>query len=401
MRSSASLFLLLLLSALLYPGEESSSLAYLNALRQKSGLIPLQENRLLNRAAASHANYLVLYQEMGHLEQHRHKGYTGKTPSERVVYHGYASKDVMENIAVNAQNGASAVDELFAAIYHRFVFLSFDKDEIGAGSAETEIYKRTQNAYVYKLGSSKLNLLCQKTFVPVSGVIYLQNVCKKSDRLLPQALYEKKQEEIISKNAKVVLHPYPGQQGVMPAFYNEIPDPLPDYDVSGYPVSVQFNDLYYTTVRLRSFRLFDDDENKEIPMSRILTHENDPHQRLKKTQFALMPIKRLEYGTTYRAAFEAEIDGEPYLKSWKFTTRSFKEKLYQVEKEETILKSEPGSTVILYFVPRSGRDLLLRYRSSKGLKVTLIDQNTLKVSIPQQSYGEATVKAGGRTVRFR
>lgn len=400
MRFSGSLSFFLLLSALLYPGEKSSSLAYLNTLRQKSGLIPLEENRLLNHAAASHANYLVLHQGMGHLEQHGHKGYTGKTPSERVVYHGYASKDVMENIAVNAKNGDSAVDELFAAIYHRFVFLSFDKDEIGAGSAETEIYKRTQNAYVYKLGSSKLNLLCQKTFVPVSGVIYLQNVCKKSDLLLPQALYENRQEEIKSKNAKVVLHPYPGQQGVMPAFYNEVPDPLPDYEVSGYPVSVQFNDLYYTTVRLKSFRLFDE-EGREISMSRILTHANDPHQRLKKTQFALMPIKRLEYGTTYRAAFEAEIDGGPYHKSWKFTTRSFKEKLYRVEKEETMIKAEPGSTVILYFVPRSGRDLLLRYRSSKGLKVTLIDQNTLKVSIPQQPYGEATVKAGGRTVRFR
>ncbi|MBN2248948.1 MAG: CAP domain-containing protein, partial [Campylobacterales bacterium] len=394
------LLLLLLLSALLYSGEEGRSLDYLNALRQKSGLIPLQGNRLLNLAAASHANYLVLHQQIGHLEQHGHRGYTGKTPADRVVYHGYASKDVMENIAVNAKNGASAVDDLLSAIYHRFVFLSFDKDQIGAGRAETDIRKRTQNAYVYKLGSSKLNLLCQKAFIPVSGVRYLQNGCKSSGLLLPQTLYEKKQQEIKSKNAEVVLHPYPGQQGVMPAFYNEVPDPLPDYDVSGYPVSVQFNDLYYTGIKLRSFRLFDE-ENKEIPMSRILTHANDPHQRLKKMQFALMPIKRLEYATTYRVVFEAEVDGEPYQKSWKFTTRSFKEKLYRIEKEETMLRAEPGSTVILYFVPRSGSDLLRRYRASKGLKVTLIDQNTLKVSIPQQLRSEANIMSGGRTVRFK
>ena len=401
MRFSAFVSFLLLLSAFLYAGEERRSLDYLNALRQKSGMIPLQENRLLNQAATSHANYLVLHQQMGHLEQHGHRGFTGKTPSERAVYHGYASKDVMENIAVNAQNGASAVDDLFAAIYHRFVFLSFDKDQIGVGSAEANSLKYTKNAYVYKLGSSKLNALCQKDFIPVSGVMYLQHVCKKSDRLLPQALYEKKQEAIKSNNAKAVLHPYPGQQEVMPAFYNEVPDPLPDYEVSGYPVSVQFNECFYSSVRLRSFRLFDDDENKEIPMSRILTHANDPHRRLKKMQFALMPIQRLEYGTTYRAEFEAEIDGAPYRKSWKFTTRSFKEKLYRVEKEETMLKAEPGSTVILYFVPRSGRDLLRSYRSSKGLKVTLIDQNTLKVSIPQQLLGEVSLSGGGRTVWFK
>lgn len=399
MRFSASLFLLLL-SALLYSGEERRSLDYLNALRQKSGLLPLQENRLLNRAAASHANYLVLHQQMGHLEKYGHRGYTGKTPSDRVVYHGYASKDVMENIAANAKNGASAVDDLFSAIYHRFVFLSFDKDQIGIGRAETDIRKRTKNAYVYKLGSSKLNALCRKTFIPVSGVKYLQNACKSSDLLLPQTLYEKKQQEIKSKNAEVVLHPYPGQRGVMPAFYNEVPDPLPDYEVSGYPVSVQFNDLYYTGIKLKSFRLFDE-ENKEIPMSRILTHANDPHQRLKKMQFALMPIQRLEYGTTYRAEFEAEVDGEPYQKSWKFTTRSFKEKLYRIEKNETSLKAEAGSTVILYFVPRSGSDLLRRYRASKELKVTLIDQNTLKVSIPEQLSGEASIRGGGRTVWFK
>lgn len=399
MRSSTSL-LLLLLSTLLYSGEERGSLDHLNALRKKSGLIPLQENRLLNRAAASHANYLLLHQQVGHLEQYGRSGYTGKTPADRVVYHGYASKDVTENIAVNANNATSAVDDLFAAIYHRFVFLSFDKDQIGVGNAEANSRKHTKNAYVYKLGSSKLNALCQKDFAPVGGVMYLQHACKNSDRLLPKTLHKKKQNEIKSSNAKVVFYPYPGQHEVMSAFYNEVPDPLPDYDVSGYPVSVQFNDLYYTGIKLKSFRLFDE-ENKEIPMSRILTHANDPHQRLKKMQFALMPIKRLEYATTYRAVFEAEVDGKPYQKSWKFTTRSFREKLYRIEKEKTTLRAEAGSTVILYFVPRSGSDLLRRYRASKGLKVTLIDQNTLKVSIPEQLSGEVSLSGGGRTVWFK
>jgi hypothetical protein len=400
MRSNVYILVLSLLTVLLTAEEEKSGLEHLNTLRQKSGLMPLQENRRLSKAASSHAHYLVLHQEIGHLEQRNRKGYTGKTPSDRVVYQGYDSKDVMENVAVNAQNGTAAVDELLAAIYHRFVFLNFDKDQIGVGRASTKSAKRTKNAYVYKLGSSKLNALCRRAFIPVRGNLYLKDVCKNSESLIPQELYEKKQKEIKYRNAKVVLHPYPGQKEVKPAFYNEEPDPLPDYDVSGYPVSVEFSDLYYKSIRLKSFRLFDD-ENREIPMRRILTHANDPHHRLKKTQFALMPIKRLEYETDYKAEFEAVVDGEPYHRSWEFTTRSFEEKLYRITKKDTILNGDSGSTFILYFVPKSRNDLLKSFRATSGVKVSFIDQNTLRVEIPQRLKGKARVKSGGRSVLFK
>lgn len=398
MRSNAVILTVLLLFSLL-DAKEEGGLAYLNTLRQKSGLIPLQENRLLNKAAASHANYLISNQKLGHLEHQENRGYTGKTPAERAVYHGYFSKDVMENIAVNAKSGTEAIDDLFAAIYHRFVFLNFEKDQIGVGRALADRSKRLKNAYVYNLGSSKLNVLCKKTFIPVSGNLYLKDVCINRDALIPQSLYEKKEKEIKSRNTKVVLHPYPGQKEVKPAFYNEEPDPLPDYDVSGYPVSVQFNDRYYHSIELKSFRLFDD-QNREITMYRILKHANDPHQRLKKTEFALMPIKRLEYATTYRAEFEAVVDGEPYQRSWEFTTKRFKEKLYRIAKQTTRIDALPGSTLILYFVPRSPHDVLKNYRVTQGLKVSFIDHNTLKVTLPKKIQKEMKLKAGRNIVIF-
>ncbi|MFT7880634.1 MAG: CAP domain-containing protein [Sulfurimonas sp.] len=372
---------------------------YLNTLRQKSGLIPLQEIRQLNHAAASHAHYLMEHQKLGHLEHQGHKGYTGKTPAERVVYHGYFSKDVMENIALNAKSDTAAVDDLLSAIYHRFVFLNLDKDQIGIGRASADRFKRLKDAYVYNLGSSKLNALCKKSFIPIRGNLYLKDVCKNRDALIPQSLYEKKQKEIKYRNSKVVLHPYPGQTEVMTVFYNEEPDPLPDYAVSGYPVSVQFNDRYYHSIALKSFRLIDD-ENREIPMCRTLTHSNDPHQRLKKTEFALMPIKRLEYATTYRAEFEAVVDGELYQRSWEFTTKRFKEKFYRITKQKSRISAVPGSTLILYFVPDSPNDVLNSYRVTQGLKVSFIDHNTLKVTLPKNLRKEMKLKVGRNIVIF-
>ncbi|UFH60199.1 CAP domain-containing protein [Sulfurovum mangrovi] len=398
MRSNA-LFLILLLSVLLKAGEERRVLDYLNQVRQHSGLIPLQENNTLNKAAASHAHYLIEHQKLGHLEDQGHKNYTGRTPADRVVYHGYFSKDVMENIAVNTKSETASVDDLLSAIYHRFVFLSFDKDQIGIGSASTGRLQSIKNAYVYNLGSSKLNALCHKAFVPSFGTLYLKEVCKNRDTLIPQSLYEKEQQQIKSRNAKIVLHPYPGQKEVITAFYNEEPDPLPDYDVSGYPVSVQFNDLHFHTIELKTFRLFNE-ENQEISPKRVLSYANDPHHHLKKTEFVFMPIRRLEYATTYRAEFEAVVDGELYQRSWEFTTKSFRDKLYRITEKKTRLNVEPGSTLILYFVPASPHDLLKGFRATHGLKVSLVDQNTVKVTVPKKYQNGLRLEAGRHIVLF-
>lgn len=392
--------LLLFLTVFLAAKEESASLDYLNSLRQNSGMIPLKINNSLTKASAAHANYLVRHQVVGHLQSAGFKEYTGETPTKRVLRFGYPSKDVMENLSVNARSDRASIDDLLAAIYHRFVFLSFDKDEIGMGFASTTKEKLIKEVHVYNLGSSKLRALCRKSFVPVSGVVYIQNACKKDEQLIPSSLYEKNRTEVKYQNPKAVFHPYPGQEEVGTVFYNETPDPLPDYKVSGYPISVQFNDAYYNSVTLKAFRLFDE-YGKEVEMNRVLTHATDPHQKLKNTEFALMPIKRLEYGMTYSVDFEARMDGEKYKKSWKFTTKRFPQKLYRIVKTKTDLKLKEGDTVILYFVPQSPNDILTRYRASEGLEIALIDQNTMKVTLKQKLNTSQRIEASGRVVVMR
>ena len=60
-----SLFILLVLVSL-EASDEHEGLAYLNSIREKSGLIKLKINKALQHAAASHANYLIQHQKNGH-----------------------------------------------------------------------------------------------------------------------------------------------------------------------------------------------------------------------------------------------------------------------------------------------------------------------------------------------
>ena len=389
----------LLIFSTLDAKEHQSALKYLNSIRQDAGLIQFKPNKKLDKAAASHANYLVRQQKIGHYEKKGWGGYTGKIPSDRVLHAGYASKAVMENVTVNTKTSDKSIDTLFAAIYHRFVFLNFDKDEIGIGSTFTKKKRSITSSFVYNIGSTAISKLCKtSSFFMQDGVYYMQNLCKNSANIVPQTLFEEKQNEIREKNSKTVLYPYPNATNVSPVFYTENPHPLPGSKVSGYPVSVQFNPAFYKKVKLKKFRLFDA-EGKEIKKYKVLTHKNDKNHRFTKLQFAFMPLKRLEYGTTYRAEFEAVADGKKVKKSWRFTTKKPKGTLYKITKKKTTLKVNRGEKIVLYFEPRSKKDVLGRIKYTGKLHTTYLDKNTLLVTMPNKRSARGySLKAGAREV---
>jgi hypothetical protein len=402
MRSSLKILFISVLFLGLAKAQDANALHYLNDLRHKSGLIPFKSNHILNRAAKAHARYLIRQQINTHYEKRGRRGFVGKTPSDRVVRYGYASQDVMENVSTNTKNAKASVAYLFSAIYHRFAFLNFDKDEIGIGSADSTRKSVIIRAAVYDMGSSRLNSVCKKSFPLKNGSMYMTQVCADNQKMVPLSIYQKSKNEVRQKNAKVVYFPYDGQKDVVPAFYKEFPDPLPGYEVSGYPVSIQFNPIYYEEKKiiLKTFKLYDS-SGRRLKNTRVLTWKNDPNRRFKKGEFALMPLKRLEYGMTYTALFEAKIDGRKYTKKWSFTTKRFKEKLYRITKTNVTLNVKSGSTIILYFVPRSGNDLFRGYQSRGGIKVSFIDQNTLKVMLPRSISQHTSLKVNKREVRFQ
>ncbi len=375
---------LLLTFVTLHAKEDQNALGYLNSIRQDAGLIQFKPNKKLAKAAASHAKYLVRQQKNGHYEKRGWGGYTGKMPSDRVLRAGYDTKAVMENVSVNTKTSHQSIDTLFAAIYHRFVFLNFDKDEIGIGSAFTKKKRRITSSFVYNIGSTEIAKLCKKYYSKQNGFFYIQNLCKDSSIVVPEYLLQERQNEIRLKNSQVVLYPYSDAKNIPPVFYTENPHPLPGSRVSGYPVSVQLNPASYTNVKLKKFRLFDA-EGKEITKYKVLTHKNDKNHRFTTLQFAFMPLKRLEYGTTYRVEFEALADGKRVQKRWSFSTIKPREPLFKVVGKKNSVPVKAGKTVILYFQPISKKDILKGLKKSRDLKVVYLDKNTLSVTLPKKS----------------
>jgi len=91
--------------------------------------------------------------------------------------------------------------------------------------------------------------LCQTTAGPVEFEI--------------SSSYRQELDDVLyRKSPDFVIWPPEGAVEVSPVFYEEIPDPLPDYEVSGYPLSVQFNPGLYSSVRLRNFTLEVQEEDK-------------------------------------------------------------------------------------------------------------------------------------------
>lgn len=393
-----------LLTVLLLVSLEANSgnegLAYLNSIRAQAGLIKLKPNKALQNAAVSHAKYLIENQTNGHYEKKGKYAYTGITPSNRVTKAGYPSTFVMENLSVNTVGQEKSIENLFAAIYHRFVFLNLDKDEIGFGVASTQMNRQIKRAYVYDMGSSRVSKLCNQSFTMKNGVYYMKDICNQSAKMVPKSLFEEKQDEVRRANRDIIVYPYAEQKNVWPAFYNESPDPLPGYKVSGFPISVQFNPADYKSVTLRSFRLYDENAN-EIKETRILQHKNDHNHLLTKLEFALMPLKRLEFDTKYTAVFEAVADGNQVKKRWSFRTVKPQENIYRITKDKTKLTVPSGSTAVLYMVPNSREDIVYRYRSAGGIKVSFLDQNTLSIIFPKRrSSGRVSLDVGKKKVFF-
>ena len=133
-----------------------------------------------------------------------------------------------------------------------------------------------------------------------------------------------------AENPRYIRWPANNMKNVDVAFYNEIPDPLPDLEASGYPFSLQFNPakvkkVSILTVNLAYQPLLNKTENAWVAVKSIrqLNQATDPNQKLTALQFAWFPLQKLRWGTTYRVIIKAKIDGKIERLQWQFKTKSF------------------------------------------------------------------------------
>jgi len=340
--------------------EEKNALEYLNTLRVGAGLIPFHSHPQLNIAARNHANYLTNHLTFGHKEDVRAKDFTGEFASARVVHVGYTAPQVIENVSANNPNYKESIDGLFAAIYHRLAFLDFRADSIGIGISQNP-YRKAHTAFVYDMSSKGLEAL-------------YKNRANVNEKNLNSVLDNTKK-----LNKEVVIYPFDGQKEVPPAFFDELPDPLPDHRVSGFPISISFNSLYHKEAELLTFELYDS-EGIQIKESVIFDHKTDPNKRLEKLDFVLFPLKRLEWNRQYHLKFSAMVDQKLIEKEWSFSTQTFKMPLHIVKSNNELYSMKEHESHIFYFPPSSKVDLLHNIAYPKNIDLAFIDKNTIKLT---------------------
>ena len=357
--------------------------SYLNQIRTAMGMQRLSNNPNLQSAAKAHAYYLVTNNEDGHEESEGHKNFTAQHAAERAFFFGYDSVMVSENLSTQNHNARRSVDGLFSAIYHRFGFLSPTISEVGVGIVQDES-DSAKSAFVYLMGNSDLNALCSgKSFTGV-GI---------KDKDFTEALNSSK-----GNNPDIILYPYEGQKEVPPAFYAEVPDPLPDHEVSGFPISVEFNDYFFKEVTLISFDLYD--EKDAIVEVQLMDSDNDPHQRFTANQFTIFPIKRLEYNHTYRAELHYESKGKKRTISWHFSTKEIREKLYTITEMSDEITIEAKKSAVIYFQPVDAHDLIKDMLFPVDVDVQFLDNNTIKLTVMSEDLDDFEIKSERRKLKI-
>jgi len=371
--------------------EENQALEYLNKLRVGAGLIPLRKNEKLADAATNHANYLIVNNLIGHYEDKNKIGYTGDYGSQRSIHSGYKTSMVIENISNNNISAKESIDGLMGAIYHRFGFLDFHIDEIGIGIKQS--YKdKSQTAFVYDMGSHNLEEVCQKKNSITSGE-YASNICADKSLKIRAELFNRVLDSNRKRNKKVVIYPYNNQTDIPPAFYDELPDPLPNYSVSGFPISISFNDSYFRKIEMISFKLFDKN-NKEIKNTIVYDYKTDPNQRLKKFEFALFPLKRLAWNSQYSVEFIYKNGNKIKKKYWSFKTRKFEKPIHKVTSTNNSFNVNIGETNIFYFPPKTRKDILGNLKYPANLDINFIDKNTIELVVNSADSKSITLDIG-------
>jgi len=264
---------------------------WINFRRRQIGIPELKQNTLVDSAAQAHSDYqkLLPIKSSGdpadptHTEESGRAGFTGvelrarlNTAGYTFAKNSYAYGEVIS--ATSSNSGAYMAEELITAIYHRFAIFEPMFKEIGTGSGTTS------KNYTYFTADFTANDGYGPGIAP----------------------------------GLVVTWPVSGQTQVTPNFFSdyEQPDPVPDKNEVGYPVSVHANlnaamAVNTFTIRPRG--------GADLATKQIL-HYSDEAQTV-PIAAAIVPLNPLRAATMYDVSFTGYVNSLRVEKSWSFTTR--------------------------------------------------------------------------------
>ena len=255
--------------------------AWFNYRRAQVGLSTLSRNARIDQAALGHSTYLRLNNTVSHEQKVGNPGYTGQELKDRLAAAGYtlvgtrAYGEVIS--AAGDRSGFYHAEELIAAIYHRFVIFEPLFREMGTGAA-------TGNGnYTYFTADMAAN----NGYGPGVG------------------------------RGNVVTYPANNQTAVPVNFMSdsESPDPVPNQNEVGYPISVHAD--ISSSITVASFTV--KPRGGANLAVRLLARSVDPETPASAA--AIIPLARLAPATTYDVSFTGTAGGAAVSRTWSFTTK--------------------------------------------------------------------------------
>ena len=257
---------------------------WINYRRSQIGLSSLARNSLIDNAALGHSEYLRTNSTVSHDQVAGKSGYTGAQLGDRLAHAGYTinranSYAYGEVIAGAANNsGFYLAEELITAIYHRFVIFEPIFKEGGTGAV---------------VGSS--------------GYTYFTADFAANNGYGPGL-----------QAGQIVTYPVSGQTRVATSFSsdNESPDPVPNQDIVGYPISVHAN--INGMLSVASFTVRQRGAASDLTV-RLLKNASDP--QTPESAASIIPLAPLAANTTYDVSFSGRLNGAAVTRNWSFSTR--------------------------------------------------------------------------------
>lgn len=254
---------------------------WFNYRRAGIGLSSLTRNARLDAAAAGHSNYLRLNNTVSHDQVPGNPGYTGASLQNRITAAGYtlanpyAFGEVIS--AAGDRSGFYHAEELITAIYHRFVILEPVFKEMGTGASSTG------SNYTYFTA----DFAASGGYGPGLG------------------------------RGRIVTYPGDGHVMVPTIFLSdtESPDPVPNQNAVGYPVSVHADITASITVSSFTIKA----RNGTALTTRLLSAATDSYT--KPHVAAIVPLTTLLANTTYDVSYSGTVDGVAVARNWSFTTK--------------------------------------------------------------------------------
>lgn len=381
--------------------QEHQAIQFINQLRQSLTLPPFAPNAVLSTSARQHARYSVQHNQQSHQQLPGLSHFSGESAKQRAYAAGYQSS-VREVIAYNAPSAKLLIGDLMSAIYHRLTLLNFTHTEIGLGIASDQ-HGKVKTALVAQTGNAELNQLCQAPQSLQFGRYYYQNLCQSGNKISQKAYQAAVNTPAMT--APKLIHWPANDVEVAPVFYEEAPDPLPNCNVSGYPVHIQINPIYKGRIQFLAdhFKLYELNPSGKrlVKVEAIFSNLTDPNHRHPKPEqqkqewIALFPKQRLQWHQTYQAEVVWQEGNQQHHTQWQFHTPKQPGLITipATAPKNLSVSIRPGETRTLYFAPAGCKgqpQTSIKTRTPRGLKVQtqFIDGETLQVKLIAANHGE-------------